>query len=140
MDPFLKLQKSLRSTKHSLTTPRRAVFEALRGQEPLTIHQLVARCPNIDRATVYRVVALFERLGIVQRLQTGWKYRLELTGEFHEHHHHATCLRCGSAINLPEDAALEARLYALAKRHHFRIERHQIEVQGFCDSCSAVRT
>jgi len=100
------------------------------------MHALLARLPQIDRASVYRNIALFEQLGIVQRLQAGWKYKLELAGSFHEHHHHATCLNCGRAIDLPEDALLETRLHTLAKQYHFQVRRHQIELQGLCGQCS----
>lgn len=101
------------------------------------MHQLVERCKSVDRASVYRCVALFERLGIIQRLQTGWKYKLELSSDFHEHHHHATCLGCGASIVLPEDAALEQRFHDMAQAHGFSVQRHQLELQGYCRSCRA---
>lgn len=129
------LARTLRKHRQSLTTPRRIVFAALQGQEPLTMHELVERCPGVDRATVYRTVSLFERCGIVGRLQTGWKYKLELSGDFHEHHHHATCLRCGRSFILPEDATVEQRLHELAETAGFQLTRHQLELQGYCSAC-----
>ena len=97
--------------------------------------ELVHCCSKADRASVYRTVALFEQLGIVQQLQTGWKYRLELTDAYHEHHHHATCLRCGRSLIVPEDVALEQYLLAAAQKLDFQLERHQVELQGYCSEC-----
>jgi Fe2+ or Zn2+ uptake regulation protein len=137
MDITTPLRAMLRRHGQSLTAPRKAVYNALQGQEPLSMHELVARCSEIDRSSVYRTIDLFERLGIVQRLQTGWKYAFELSDQFHEHHHHATCLGCGRAQVLAEDSGLEAQLHTLAARAGFRIERHQLELQGWCADCQA---
>ncbi|MEK7152407.1 MAG: hypothetical protein AAB834_00535 [Patescibacteria group bacterium] len=73
-DTFRKL---LKEHGYSITQARTAVFDALLGQEPLSMQALVGRAGQIDRASVYRAIALFERLHIVQRLNTGWKYKIE---------------------------------------------------------------
>lgn len=132
-----QLATTLKLASQSVTTARSCVFAALQNQGPQTMQQLVSRCPSIDRASVYRTIALFEQLGIVQRLQTGWKYKLELSGAFHEHHHHASCLVCGVTIDLPENTALEHELHKLAATYNFHVERHQLELQGICQNCAA---
>jgi Fe2+ or Zn2+ uptake regulation protein len=131
-----QLTSALRRHHQSVTNARRVVFNALQGQEPLSMTDLVRRASGIDRATVYRTVTLFERLGIIQRLQTGWKYTLELGSEFHDHHHHATCLGCNISIVLPEDQSFELSLTIMAQGQGFTIKRHQIELQGYCETCS----
>lgn len=88
-----------------------------------------------DRASVYRTIALFEQLGIVQRLQIGWKYKLELSDDFHQHHHHLTCLQCGAIRPLNEDPRLEKRLALLAEAQDFLMVNHQLEIQGVCKNC-----
>ncbi len=100
------------------------------------MHEVVAASATIDRASVYRTIALFEKLGIVQRLQIGWKYKLELSDAFHRHHHHLSCTGCGSTFALQEDPELEARLTLLAQRQHFAMHGHQLEIQGLCNKCS----
>ncbi len=138
MDPLEKLQRLLKTEGQSLTAARRNVFKALLYQEPLSMRELVERCEGADRASVYRTVALFEKLGIAQRLQTGWKYKIELAGVFHDHHHHATCLVCGRTEVLPEDSAIERHLRQLAEGVAFRPERHQVELQGYCRECQGL--
>ena len=124
----------LKTSGHSVTAARLTVFEAMLGQEPIGMHQLVNRVRRVDRASVYRSVALFERLGIVQRLNTGWKYKLELSDAFSEHHHHLTCTNCGKTTAMNEDE-LEEIIHKIAKHHGFRPDSHQIEVQGLCVEC-----
>lgn len=121
--------------KLSTTKPRLAVYKALQHHKSLTMSQLVVACDEVDRASVYRVVDVFEKLGIIVRIPNGWKYLLELGEAFNEHHHHATCNKCGGSISLPEDSELEARLRQMANRRKFSMTSHQIELSGICEVC-----
>ena len=135
MDLDAQFRHALKQNGQSLTNARHKVFIALQDEEPLTMTALIEKCPDVDRASVYRTITLFEKLGIVQRLQTGWKYKLELTDTFHEHHHHATCLVCGRAQIVPEDQIIEQHLKRLAASIGLQLERHQLELQGYCSTC-----
>ncbi|HVI60608.1 MAG TPA: Fur family transcriptional regulator [Candidatus Saccharimonadales bacterium] len=135
MSSNVTLAQHLKRHNQNLTKPRRVVFAAFQGAEPQTMQQLVAACPTIDRASVYRTVALFEKLGIIQRLQIGWKYKLELTDSFSRHHHHMTCQQCGRIITFDESPELERQLRWLAASHRFKIRGHQLEIQGLCPTC-----
>lgn len=130
-----QLQATWRDRGFSLTEARKTVFGALQDQEPQTMKQIVAGCPSIDRTSVYRTVSLFTRLGIVQKLQMGWKYKIELSGEFRDHHHHLTCQRCGKIISFEEDPKLETLLQEIAKQHDFEMRDHVLEIQGLCSNC-----
>lgn len=127
----------LKQQHQSVTKARVAVFESLLGQEPMSMHELVGRVAEIDRASVYRAIDLFEKLGIVQRLNTGWKYKIELTDAFTEHHHHLACIRCGRMVALNE-VHLESFIEQLADKHGFKVSAHQIEIQGMCPECQAI--
>lgn len=132
----LQLQQHLKRHGYSVTKSRHIVFAALEDKEALTMTDLVAACgQQLDRATVYRTISLFEELGIVRRLQIGWKYKLELTDSFSNHHHHLTCTKCGSVTPLSEDIDLEERLKELTALYHFKPSDHQIEIRGLCHSC-----
>jgi Fur family transcriptional regulator, ferric uptake regulator len=136
-DPMTQLKNRLKGQGLSLTFSRKLIFSALLDRETQTINELIKTClGEVDRVTVYRNVALFERLGIVQRRPIGWKYRLELSDAFHRHHHHLTCLNCGRIIPLPEDPTLESRLKHLARNNDFLIQDHELEIQGLCQDCS----
>lgn len=131
----LQLQQHLKQHRQSLTRPRQVVFAALQNKEPQTMQQLVAACPKIDRASVYRTVTLFEQLGIIQRLQIGWKYKLELADKFSRHHHHLTCLKCGRVIPFDESTELDNELRRIGGSNHFQMQGHQLEIQGSCQAC-----
>lgn len=136
IEPLEQFQTTLKDQGHSLTKSRQLIFLALQDKEPQTMAELMAACAGrVDRASLYRTVALFERLGVVQRLQIGWKYKLELSDAFHHHHHHLTCRRCGQVTPLVEDTLLEKRLAAAARRSGFQMEDHQLEIQGLCKDC-----
>ena len=124
----------LTSAGHSVTKARLAVFSALSGHEPLGMHQLVEKASGVDRASVYRAIELFERLGIVQRINTGWKYKLELSDKFAAHHHHLTCTHCGRTVAMNEHE-LEELIAKLAAAYDFAPASHQIEIQGLCGRC-----
>lgn len=130
-DIFARL---LKEHGYSLTKARMAVFLALIGQEPLSMREVVLQARGVDRASVYRAIDLFEKLGIVQRLNTGWKYKIELSDRFAEHHHHLTCKQCGRTVALNEQQ-LEQFIENLAVEHGFRPTGHQIEIQGICADC-----
>lgn len=122
-----------------VTKARLTVFEQLCDHEPISMHDLVRYCSGVDRASVYRTIELFERLGIAQRLHIGWKYKIELTDRFAAHHHHLTCLGCGKTIAINE-SDLEHVIDALAAQHSFTATAHQIELQGFCEACQAANS
>jgi Fur family transcriptional regulator, ferric uptake regulator len=130
-----QLATFLKARQQSLTKPRLIVFAALQKSEPLTMQQLVHACASVDRASIYRTIALFEKLGIVQRLQIGWKYKLELSDAFQRHHHHLTCLKCGRVIPFDEDSALQSKLRQISQAEKFKMSGHQLEIQGFCANC-----
>lgn len=136
-EPLQELKNSLKQHGQSLTKARQTIFASLENKEPQTMREIVAACGDrVDRASVYRTIALFERIGVAQRLQIGWKYKLELSDAFHRHHHHLTCRRCGRTFPLPEDRQLEKRLEALADGRSFTMQGHQLEIQGLCEICS----
>lgn len=130
------LNQTLKDGDFSVTKVREVVFTALEDQEPMTMQELVKRIGSVvDRASIYRTISLFERLGVVQRLQNGWKYTLELSDEFHEHHHHIRCLKCGRLVSFSETPSLEATFDKIAAQEDFKLVNHQLELQGICKKC-----
>ncbi|HSW74449.1 MAG TPA: Fur family transcriptional regulator [Candidatus Saccharimonadales bacterium] len=126
--------EALRQHTYSLTKPRLAVFNALLGEEPVSMRELGEKVPSIDRASVYRTVSLLEELGIILRINVGWKYKLELSEMFSTHHHHISCTACGKIVALNE-RALERVIDRLSALHGFIPAAHQIEIQGLCSNC-----
>ncbi|HVX58292.1 MAG TPA: Fur family transcriptional regulator [Candidatus Saccharimonadales bacterium] len=133
------LKALLKKNGASLTRPRRVVFDLLLDQEPQSMQVLTKRTEGkADRATVYRVIELYERLGIVHRLNIGWKYKIELTDIFAEHHHHFYCTNCGRTYSLPGNNMLETMIASAASKEGFSPRGHQLEIYGLCSSCQKV--
>ena len=131
------LQQTLKNNGYSVTAARLTVFTALEDSEPQTMEQLVKKVSmSVNRASVYRIVDLFEKVGVVQRLQIGWKYKLELSNEFQEHHHHLICVNCEKITSFKEPENLDYLLGKIAEREDFTLQNHQLELQGLCNNCS----
>ena len=129
----------MRQEGYSITRQRQEVFRAILDQGPLSLPELIRRVSRrVDRVSVYRIVGLYESLGIVQRVNNGFKYKLELSDSFTAHHHHLTCNECGKIININEDE-LERFINFIAKEKYFKPTSHQIEIQGLEDNQSLPR-
>lgn len=102
------------------------------------MHDLTERLDGvIDRASLYRTISLFEKLGIVHRIYIGWKYKVELSDVFLHHHHHISCIACGKVVPIKEEARIEQMFKELAAAYNFKAQGHQLEIQGYCERCTA---
>lgn len=130
-----RFKETLQNANYSYTQPRKTAFEQLAKHGPMTTAKLAQACaPTTDRATTYRTVELFEKLGIINRIWHGFKSQIELSEIFTPHHHHAVCQQCGSTVVIvnPE---LEKLLAQVTKQHQFLAISHIIELSGYCKKC-----
>jgi Fe2+ or Zn2+ uptake regulation protein len=131
-----QLRQQLKDAGYSLTKPRLTVFSALQGKKPKTMHELVVSLHGvINRASVYRTVTLFETLGIVKRIQYGWKYRVELTDIYTPHHHHISCATCLRVVSFHESTTFETLINETALNQGFLPKSHSLEIIGICQKC-----
>lgn len=136
-----KLITTLKNNGYSLTKTRQALFSALLSGKPRTMRELTLDLASVmDRASIYRTVALFEELGIVVRVQQGWKYKVELSDKFSPHHHHLNCTQCGKILSFNEPAGFEKIINNLAEAHLFHLSGHTLELQGLCHNCQTKPT
>ena len=130
-----KLTQTLKEAGSSATKKRVAVFTQLQQSGPLSVGALARSLQEgVDRATVYRTVELFEKLGIINRIWHGFKHQIELSEIFTPHHHHAVCQNCGRTIDI-NSSELEATLSRLARDHQFLALNHSVELVGYCKKC-----
>lgn len=130
------LRKVLKEHGQSLTTARRTICEALWDHEPQTMRQLIDRTQGkVNRASLYRTIELFEKLGLVNRIYIGWKYKIELSDTLTHHHHHVSCVQCGKVTAIREEQAVEKLIHALAQKYGVTPQQHQLEIQGVCTDC-----
>lgn len=92
--------------------------------------------PNIDRATVYRTIALLKDLGLIDELDL-----MHLDGEKHYYeaktsrdHCHMACFQCGAIMEYAS-ASFEKLKKEMAEQSGFQIRVVRLEVGGFCKRC-----
>lgn len=133
-----------------VTRPRRAVVEllerAVQPLDPADIHrELAQQHIRIDRASVYRVLAVLETQGLVHRVLTAPGYvachppthlHLGAGGEPRDRscHHHLICRQCKRTLELHCDGLL-ALVGQITEATGFHVEAHSLEVTGVCRAC-----
>ncbi len=130
------ITKALKDAGQSVTRPRLQVFEALhRADGPVAVSTLAGLLESqMDRASVYRTVGLFRKLGFIRDVAAGWRPMVELGDRFDPHHHHLTCTDCGRSAVF-EDKGLEQVLVKLAMDQGYLLANHQVELTGLCSAC-----
>lgn len=89
---------------------------------------------SVSRATIYRTLEVLYQTGFVRKMDVGdgrSRYENKLSSE---HHDHMICLVCGRILEFM-DTEIEARQVDLAKKHHFKLERHVHQLFGTCEEC-----
>lgn len=139
-----ELIQELRRRGHRITKVRQEMVKILVKHErvhPVSVadmlHALEERSLSVNKTTVYRELEFLigEKMVREVDLLEGWKrYEVITSGD---HHHHLVCTRCSAilCVDMHEDlAALEMEI---GKRFNFRIQSHQLEFFGRCDSCGS---
>ncbi len=92
--------------------------------------------PDIDRATVYRTIALLKDMGLIDELDL-----MHLEGEKHYYeaktsrdHCHMACFRCGAIMEYAS-SSFEKLKEEMVKQSGFQIRVVRLEVGGFCKRC-----
>ena len=92
--------------------------------------------PDIDRATVYRTLALLKDRGLIDELDL-----MHIEGEKHYYeaktnrdHCHMACFQCG-AITEYASSSFEKLKKEMVKQSGFQIRVVRLEVGGFCKRC-----
>ncbi len=132
-----QFKKILKQRKLRLTGARLSIYEFLaRNNRPVDTNKIVSSLASrADRASVYRNIELFEKIGVITKVYTGWKYRIELSEQFRPHHHHMTCTNCGKIIPISLGEKMEKAIENFGDKHGFKITDHQIELHGLCKNC-----
>jgi Fur family transcriptional regulator, ferric uptake regulator len=92
--------------------------------------------PDIDRATVYRTIALLKDRGLIDELDL-----MHIEGEKHYYeaktsrdHCHMACFRCGAIMEYTS-SAFERLKQEMAQQSGFQIRVVRLEVGGICKQC-----
>jgi Fur family ferric uptake transcriptional regulator len=135
-DPVAQACARLKSAGLRITQPRIAILEALvERNSPASIEQIhnVVTSDACDLVTVYRCLAVFERLGLVRRcfFHNGASlYEINLNDS---HHYYIVCRSCGRVerIEVPLPEGIERML----QERGYQQLTHMVEFFGVCSAC-----
>ncbi len=132
----------LRDAGYKLTNARLTVLSAIEQHDGhITSAELLESVAQADssigRASVFRTLDLFTRLGIIRptflHSSTTPTYVLMPGG----HHHHVICTNCDRVIEF-DDCGLDALTAQLEQRLDLQISGHLLEFYGLCSDCQTV--
>lgn len=139
MDPILQ---AFRASGHRLTNQRIALLNVLRSQKLFldaeTLHDLAnAHESDLSLATVYRTLALFKEMGLVEGRIVGEdqnreEYRFRAEREYYT----LTCKNCGKIVRVEPDIVDQFRR-DLAERLGVTVLTAHSCFIGYCAECTA---
>ncbi|HUC20717.1 MAG TPA: Fur family transcriptional regulator [Candidatus Polarisedimenticolaceae bacterium] len=134
-----KFKDYLRQSGQSVTGPRLRVFEFMQNHHPTTVAAIIQKLePEFDRASVYRTLNLLRGLDVIHDIVAGGKRMIELSDVFDNHHHHITCLMCGTHETIQDDR-VEQALAQIAKTKGYENATHQLQINGICKACASAQ-
>ncbi len=130
----------LRATPHRLQ-----LLSILEGRHfPLSLPEIEKEFgrTKISQVTIYRMLEICMRAGIVVEVKNAKERRFELAQRITgSHHHHITCTNCGTVEDI-EECRLDAIIpSALTESKKFKtIGNHSLELFGTCTDCTRSST
>jgi Fur family ferric uptake transcriptional regulator len=122
-----------------MTRERLGLFEGIAKQKGhFSVDELIVRLKRrgckVSRDTMYRNLPLLMEAGLLrQSFQSGRGTFYEAAGG-RVHHDHLICSRCGKIIEFVNER-IEKFQDAIARRKHFRLQSHTLQLVGVCAKC-----
>ena len=136
-----RLQDALRAAGRRLTPQRRLILQVLEESNghldaDALYDRIKARDPDVSLATVYRALAVFREMGLVEEHRLGQDHgHYEAVRQ--EPHYHFTCLRCGKVIEFDNPLVAQVK-QELCEQEGVRIISTHVHVSGYCPQCRDV--
>jgi len=138
--PLQEAKRTLRSAGRRVTRQREAILEIIReapghlGADE--VFQLARqRGHRLSLSTVYRTLDLLKQEGLVEEAHLQEDHRHYKVAQGDEHHH-LVCLNCGKVIEF-SSRHISRMVTDLEKSHGFAVTGVNLEVGGYCPTCTA---
>ena len=120
------------------TSPRVAVFDALRAQPHATAETIwntvKSQSPQSSVQSVYNALSDFEKAGLVRRVElAGHPGRFEL--RVGDNHHHLVCSECGRVEDV-ECVTGQAPCLDFPQPSGYAVTRAEVTFWGVCTACA----
>ena len=135
-----EITKQIRDQGHRLTTARKEVIRILCENRnylgAYDIHHLVENQGNhIGVASIYRILAMLESQGYLQREEFGsGGERFRLPEDNLHHAHQLICSKCGDAQEFA-DCPIASIAKTLESQSGYQIQEHWLRFFGLCPKC-----
>ncbi|PSL44997.1 Fur family zinc uptake regulator [Salsuginibacillus halophilus] len=136
----MKLETALEKMKEAgfkNTAKRREILEFFLDEERYisardVLEDMKSRHDGLSYDTVYRNLATFAEIGLLEMTELDGEKRFRLTCETPHHHHHMICLACGRTehVNACPMDSVEM------DNTDFSITAHKFEIYGHCADCN----
>jgi Fe2+ or Zn2+ uptake regulation protein len=141
-DKLAAVKDRLEEQHMRFTPARRVAIETLVASDgPQSAADLVATIEGaIPLSSLYRTLSVLEEAKVIERFpdQAGVA-RYELAEWLTGHHHHMTCIVCGttSDVDVPKDleATVSDIVSEVGERFSFEVTGHRLDLQGVCAQC-----
>lgn len=122
------ISSKLIDSGYKLTKPRLQVLHSLKKEKTLiSARNLHRKIKNVDRASIYRTLNIFEELNIVN-VEIIEKEKLYCLAD--HPHHHIICRECGYTEKFDCDNK-EYKIF-----NNFSNIHHQLTLTGICNKCN----
>lgn len=132
----IELDRTLREQGYRVTTPRRVVWDALlRAEGHVTVEELAELVDDeVDQASIYRALALFEELGLARTSRLGDSEASRWEPAHPDEHFHLVCVACGRIDHHVGSLVAQVSQH-LDHGHDFEVHRVELVVDGLCRTC-----
>jgi Fur family transcriptional regulator, ferric uptake regulator len=137
MDPStVELDRTLRQEGYRATGPRRLVWDALiSASGHVTVEELATELAGqVDQASIYRALALFEELGLARMTRLGDRDAARWEPAHPDEHFHLVCTSCGEVDHHIGSLVAQIREH-LDEGHGFEVDEVELVVHGRCRRC-----
>jgi Fe2+ or Zn2+ uptake regulation protein len=136
------VEERLRASGIRTTRARRLVIEKLVGVNgPRTAEEISKLLKtSVPLSSLYRTLSVLSSAGILERFHDGAGVaRYELAESLTGHHHHITCVNCGTTQDIDFTGDAEQAVGRIAadagRRTGFDVTNHRLDLEGLCPSC-----
>jgi Fe2+ or Zn2+ uptake regulation protein len=137
-----EIVEALRERGYRLTSPRRAIADAIMSFERAftaedVVQHLDVSDPSVGRATVFRTLDVLVSLRLLDRLHAAdGCHSYVLAHSRSRHYHHLICNSCGTVVPF-ESCNIESLYPTVSAQTDFQISGHMLELFGLCGACRA---
>lgn len=134
----MSCHKALRERGYRLTPQRSLILDILHhANKHITAEEILnevrARYPKVNKSTVYRMLEVLKRLGLVDETDLGGD-RLFYHHVEKGHHHHLVCQRCGRVFDVEEEI-IDSLKKAIIEKYGFVPDIRHLAIHGYCLTC-----